>query len=154
MSSGLASSLSEFTKKSDFAKNPLAGQSSNESAPRAGKLNLITRTRAWLGKLVSFAFVRYLLASFIGVAATLAWQSYSGPARATIAGWSPRLAWLAPAAVPGGISPDRIKATSLALAAVHQSVDRLETEISKLERQGGSDRTTAAPPSRRGSRQP
>ena len=152
MSSGLASSLSEFTKKSEFAKNPLA--SSNEQA-RATKMNVITRMRGWLNKLASFAFVRYLLASFIGVAATLAWQSYSGPARATIAGWSPRLAWVAPAAIPGGISSDRIKATSLALAAVHQSVDRLETEISKLERQGGgSDRTTATPPSRRGSRQP
>jgi hypothetical protein len=152
MSSGLASTLSDFTKKSDFAKNPLAGQSSSEPAPRTTKPNLIARTRAWFDKLVSFAFVRYLLASLIGVAATLAWQSYGGPARTTIAGWSPRLAWLAPAAVPRGISPDRIKATSLAIAAVHQSVDKLETEIGKLERQGGSDKTAASPPSRRGSR--
>jgi hypothetical protein len=107
---------------------------------------------ARLGKPVS-AFVRYLLAVFVGVAATLAWQSHGGAARTTIAGWSPRLAWLAPAAVSGGISPDRIKAASLALAAVHQSVDKLATEISKLETpQGGSAETSVPSQSRRGAR--
>src|SRR5262249_3304415 len=102
--------------------------------------------------LLAFTFARYLLAFFVGVAATLAWQSYSGGARKTVAGWSPRLAWLAPAAAPHGISPARIKAASPALAAVHQSVDKLAGEIGKMEAQGGSDRTAASPPSRRGSR--
>jgi hypothetical protein len=163
MSSGLTSTLSEFTKKSEFAKNPLAGESSNKPPRRRTRLNLITRVREWLGKLVRFTFTRYLLAStfaryllvfFVGVAATLAWQSFSGGARKTIAGWSPRLAWLAPAAVPHGISPDRIKATSLALAAVHQSVDKLGVEIGRMETQAGTDKTAASPPSRRGSRRP
>ena len=158
MSSGLTSTLSEFTKKSEFAKNPLAGESSNKPPRRRTGLNLMTRLRAGLGKLapftfarhlLAFTFTRYLLVFFVGVAATLAWQSFSGGARKTIAGWSPRLAWLAPAAVPHGISPDRIKATSLALAQVHQSVNKLATEIDKMETQAGTDRT-AAHPSRRG----
>src|SRR5215467_2612672 len=132
MSSGLTSTLSELTKRSDFAKNPLAGESSHEPRRRTGP-NRSTRVRAWLGNrvpftfvrhLLAFTFARYLLAFFVGVAATLAWQSYSDGARQTVAGWSPRLAWLAPAAAPHGISPDRIKATSLALAAVHKSVDK------------------------------
>jgi hypothetical protein len=155
MSSGLASSLSEFAKRSEVAKSPLAAESPNERTllPPA-KTNLMTRMRGWLDKLVSSAFVRYALAIFIGVAGTLAWQSYSGKARTTIAGWSPHLAWLAPAAAPHGIFPERVKATSLALAAVHQSVDKLDAEISRLEAQGGSDRAAASPPSRRGSRRP
>ena len=38
-------------------------------------------------------FARYLLAMCIGVAALLAWQSYSEAARQTIAGWVPQLGW-------------------------------------------------------------
>ena len=151
MSSGLTSTLSEFTKRSEFAKSPLAAESSAESS-RQTRAN--PSTRSWLDRLVAFSFARYLLAFSVGIAATLAWQSYGSVARKAIAGWSPHLAWLAPAAVPHGISPDRIKATSLALAAVHQSVDKLETEISKMEAQGGSDRAAPSPPSRRGSRRP
>jgi len=49
-----------------------------------------------------------------------------------IAGWSPHLAWAAPAAAPAGPSPERLKATSLALAAARQSIDKLTAEISKL----------------------
>ena len=154
MSSGLTSTLSDFTKRSEFAKNPLAAQSSAEATTHPTQSKLGTRMRAWRDKLVSFAFARYLLAFFVGIAATLAWQSYGSVARKTIASWSPHLAWVAPAAVSHGISADRIKATSLALAAVHQSVDNLETEITRMEAQGASDRAAASPPSRRGSRRP
>jgi len=72
---------------------------------------------------------------FIGFAAGLAWQSYGGAARLTIAGWSPRLSRLAPAAVPTGTSPERLKAMSLALATARQSLDKLATEISKVQAQ-------------------
>ena len=40
---------------------------------------------------------------------------------------------VAPAAVPASSSADRLKATSLALTAVRQSVDKLSAEISKLQ---------------------
>ncbi len=151
MASGLASTLADFTKKSEFSKNPLA-DSSNESS--STNPSLIARVRGWLGKLVSSAFVRYLLAFSIGIAATLAWQSYGGPARKTVASWSPRLAWLAPEPTPADASAGRLKAASLALTAVRQSVDKLTTEMGKLETQGGSERSSASASSQRGSRRP
>jgi hypothetical protein len=95
-----------------------------------------------------FAFVRFMMIFFIGVAAAVAWQSYGAAAREVIASWSPHLAWLAPAAAPAGTSAERLKATSLALAAARQSFDKLTTEISKLQAQGIPD---AQPGSRRAS---
>jgi hypothetical protein len=67
----------------------------------------------------------------------IAWQSYGGGVRKAIAGWSPRLAWLAPAPAPSGGSAERFKAVSLALASARQSLDKLSTEINRLEVQGG-----------------
>jgi hypothetical protein len=69
---------------------------------------------------------------FLGFAAGLAWQSYSGAARKAVASWSPHLAWVAPAATPAGPSPERLRATTLALSTARQSIDRLSTELSKL----------------------
>ncbi len=152
MNSSLTSALSDFSKRSEFSKSPLATEPSSNSPLQPAVRNLITRARLWLGKLVPFAFVRFLMIFFIGVAATLAWQSYAGGARKAIASWSPHLGWLAPAAAPAGASPERLKATSVALAAVRQSVDKLATEISKLRAQGTSDRTSSAAPSRPGAR--
>ena len=43
---------------------------------------------------------RFLIVLCIGVAATLAWQSYGDVARAMIANASPQLGWLAPEAAP------------------------------------------------------
>jgi hypothetical protein len=159
--SSLASALPEFTNRSDFSKSPLTAGPSSEPPRRTNERNLIKRTRLWLGKVLPPAFARYLIAFFIGVAAILAWQSYGGVAREVIARWSPQLGWLAPPAAPvvqtaptasAVASPDQLKATSLALAAVRQSVDKLATEISKLQVQGTPDRTSASPPSRSGSR--
>ena len=162
--SSLTSALSEFTKKSEFSKSPFAAGPSNEPHLRTNERNLFTRARRSLVKLgnaIPFAFARYLLAIFIGVAGTLAWQAYGGAAREAIARWSPQLGWLAPPAAPvaltspaasAGASPDSLKATSLALAAVRQSVDKLAIEISKLQVQGTSDKTSTSPPSRPGSR--
>jgi hypothetical protein len=91
---------------------------------------------------------------FIGITATLAWQSYGGPARETIASWSPsRLTWLAPPAAPTG--PDQIVAISRDLAVVRQSVDKLAADITKLQApQQGADRTSASPPSAVPARKP
>jgi hypothetical protein len=111
-------------------------------------LNLILRARLWLGKLVSFAFARVLMSFVVGLAVGIAWQSYGSEVRKTIANSSPHLAWLAPAAAPAGTSAERLKATSLALAATRQSFDKLTTEISKLQAQDIPD---ARPGSRRAS---
>jgi hypothetical protein len=137
MNPSLTSTLSEFSKKSDFSKGPLAVEPANQPPRRAAGLNLITKARLWLGKLVSFALARVLMIFFIGFAAGIAWQSYGGAGRKAIAGWSPHLDWVAPAATPAGNSAERLKAASLALAAVRQSVDRLTAELNKLQAEGG-----------------
>ena len=164
--SSLTSALSEFTKRSEFSNSPFAAGPSNEPPLHTDERKLITRARWSLGNLrraIPLAFARYLIAIFIGVAGTLAWQSYGGAAREAIAKWSPLLGWLTPAAAPvaqaapaasAGASPDQLKATALALAAARQSIDKLATEIGKLVAQGTPDKTSASPPSRPGSRRP
>jgi hypothetical protein len=125
---------------------PMTISRSRPAAERSNKLrlpaiirNLITRIRLWLGKLFSFAFARVLMIFLVGFAAGVAWQSYGGAARKTIASWSPHLAWLAPApaSAPSGGSAERFKAVSLALTSARQSLDKLSTEINRLEVQGG-----------------
>jgi hypothetical protein len=127
MNPNLTSAVSEFSKGRT--------ERSNKPSLRTLVQNLIARVRLWLGMLLSFAFVRVMIILVVGFAAGAAWQSYGGAARKAIASWSPHLGWLAPA--PGGTSPERLKATTLALAAARQSLDKLANEISKLEAQGG-----------------
>ena len=132
-----ASSISEFAK----GRPERSTKMSFRAIP-----NLIVRVRLWLGKLVSFAFARVLMIFVVGFAAGVAWQSYGGEARKTIASWSPHLAWLATAPASAGTSAERLKATSLALAEARQSFDKLTTAISKLQAQDIRD---ARPASRR-----
>jgi hypothetical protein len=84
------------------------------------------------------ALARLLVASCIGVAAALAWQSYGDAARAMIAAFAPQLEWLAPAApaaeaTSASVSPDQLAAISHGLAAVRQSLDRLAADVAKLQ---------------------
>jgi hypothetical protein len=148
MNSGLTSALSEFSKKSEFSKSPLATRASNEPPLHPSELNLIMRARLWLGRVIPFAFARFLMIFFIGVAATLAWQSYGGAAREMIASWSPYFGWLAPPAAPAGASPDQLATISRGLVLVRQNIDKLAADIAKLQatQQGALDRTSAPPP--------
>ena len=112
------------------------------------------RERPSLDKRASRGFVRFLIIFCIGVAATLVWQSYGDAAREMIANSSPQLRWLAPQAAaqtapdmvaptaPATPSPDvqQLKAMSLGLAALRQSVEQLAAaqqqmtdEIAKLQ---------------------
>jgi hypothetical protein len=118
---------------SELSRNRPAAESSSKPRLRTTIRNLITRVRLWLGKLVSFAFARVLMIFLVGFAAGIAWQSYGNSARKTLASWSPHLAWMARAAAADSTSAERLKATSLALAAVRQSVDKLSAEMSKLQ---------------------
>src|SRR6266404_5987796 len=129
MNPNLTSAVSEFSKGRTERTNKLR-------LPATIR-NLITRIRLWLGKLFSFALPRVLMSFLVGFAAGIAWQSYGGGVRKAIAGWSPRLAWLAPAPAPSGGSAKRFKAVSLALTSARQSLDKLSTEINWLEVQGG-----------------
>jgi hypothetical protein len=97
------------------------------------------------------AVVRFLITFGIGVAATLAWQSYGDVARQVIASSSSRLGWLAPQAQaapstvalaqPAAPPPDlqMLKTMSLSLAAVRQSVDQLAAQLASGNQQMAGD---------------
>src|SRR5712675_1802008 len=122
----------------------------------------VTRERPSLGGRALRALARFLLMFCIGVAATLGWQSYGDAARENVASSYPQLAWLSPQpappapAAPTIPAPDleQLKAMSLGLAAVRQSVDQLAagqqqmaTDIAKLQadEQDILHKMTAAP---------
>jgi hypothetical protein len=98
-------------------------------------------------KRASRALARFLITFCIGVAATLAWQSYGGAAREMIASSSPQLSWLAPQAAraqtlptmvaSAAPSPDQqqLKAMLLGLAAMRQSVDQLAAQLAAGQEQ-------------------
>jgi hypothetical protein len=131
MNFSLTSSLSELSK-GRLATEPL-----DEPPRQTTARNLITTARVCLGKLVTFAVARVLMIFFLGFAAGIAWQSFGGAERKAIAGWSPYLAWLAPAVAPTAASPDRLKPLSLALATTRQSLDKLAKEITRVQAQDG-----------------
>jgi hypothetical protein len=88
-----------------------------------------------LGKRAS----RFLITFCIGVAATLAWQSY---AREMIPNSSPQLSWLAPPAAPvaeapAAPSPDQeeLKALLVGLAGVRQRVDEIAAQLAAGQEQ-------------------
>jgi hypothetical protein len=94
-----------------------------------------------LGMRAPLAIARFLITFCVGVATTLAWQSYGDTAREMIANASPQLSWLAPQAAPVAQSaPDAIEPAAtrsvaadpqplnpvpVDLDAVRQSVDRI-----------------------------
>src|SRR5258708_2465294 len=100
MNPNLTSAVSEISKG--------CNERSNKLSLRTLVPNLIARVWSWLGKLLSFAFVRVLMIFIVGFAAGVAWLSYGGAARKAMASWSPHLGWLAPA--PVGTSPEHLKA--------------------------------------------
>src|SRR5262249_55975834 len=88
-------------------------------------------------------FTRFILTFGMGVAATLGWQSYGDQAREMISNTYPQLGWLAPqpaaahaAVAPATPSPDpqELKAMSLGLAAVRQSVDQIAARQDQITR--------------------
>jgi hypothetical protein len=97
------------------------------------------------------ALVRFLITFCIGVAATLAWQSYGDAAREMIANSYPQLGWLAPQAepvaqnapdvialaAPATPSPDHQQSnvTSLDLDAVRQSIDQIVNNMATNQEQ-------------------
>jgi hypothetical protein len=86
-----------------------------------------------------------LIAFCIGVAATLAWQSYGDAAREIIANLQPQLGWLAPQGEPvtqnapdavavaapaaSAFDQEQLSAISIDLDAIRQSIDRIAPGI-------------------------
>jgi methyl-accepting chemotaxis protein len=99
------------------------------------------RRQPSLGKRASRTIARFLITFYIGVVATLAWQSYSDAARRFIARLSPQLGWLAPQAAGSQTAPeideitrnvDRIVATSQ--KQMVRSVDQLASSQEQMTR--------------------
>jgi hypothetical protein len=136
--------------------NPAQSQSSKGSLPvphvdRADlKNDKFLSGRPSLQRRSPPALTRFLITFCIGVAATLAWQSYGDAAREIIASSYPQLGWLAPQpaptaqntpdvtalAAPAAASPDQqqLSAMSLDLDAVRESVDRIAASQEQMTR--------------------
>jgi hypothetical protein len=85
-----------------------------------------------LGKRASRALVRFLIVFCIGVAATLAWQSYGDATRAIIATSWPHLAWLAPETLPQGAS--QLPAAAPA-ATASPELQQLRKDLAQLKQE-------------------
>ena len=90
-----------------------------------GNLRLVTRARSRLDNVAPVAFARYLIAFFIGVIATLAWQFYRD-----------------------GAKDQMIAAAPASLDSVRQSVEKLAVEIAKVQaaEQDILDKISTPPP--------
>ena len=148
MISKLSHSRSD-TSTSLWGTEPLMDETSRWADPENDNLPSIRPSRR---KRALRALARFLITLCIGVAATLAWQSYGDAAREMIAKSSPQLGWLAPQAAAvqtppnmvasAGPSPQQqqqLKAMSFGIATMRQSVDQLAAaqnqmtnEITKL----------------------
>src|SRR5215469_1701973 len=148
MSSKLSHSRSDV---STWRTEPLMDETSHWADSKNDNFPSIRPSRRKRARRV---LARFLITLCIGVAGTLAWQSYGDTAREMIAKSSPQLSWLAPQAAaaqtPPAVqtspnmvasaapSPDQqqLKAMSLGIAAMRQSVDQLQNrmtnEITKL----------------------
>jgi hypothetical protein len=131
-----------------------AASSRDDAMPRSSLDPIIIRPS--LGRRALRGLARFLIVFCIGVAATLAWQSYGDAARAMIANASPQLGWLAPQAAPvaqtapvaqaaseapapaAAALPD-LQPLALGLASVRQSVDQLAAQLADGQRQMGGD---------------
>ena len=153
MSSTLSPTQSEFST-GRWATDPVP-----DDAPRMPDLKggRFKTKRPSFAKRASRALVRFVITFGVGIAATLAWQSYGDAAREMVASSSEQLAWLAPQvapaaqaaprlvapAVPDAPSPDleQLKAVTLSLAVVRQSVDQLAAQVAAGQEQMTRDIT-------------
>jgi hypothetical protein len=111
------------------------------------------KPRNGLGRWVPVALVRFIAIFFIGVGATMAWQTYAGATGRTVSGLLSGigLGFLAPPlAAPAAATEypaDQLAALSRSLATVRESVDKLAADIAKLQaaKQDPQVRTSALP---------
>jgi hypothetical protein len=92
----VASDRRRPTAGSDFSAGPRVSEPSLGATLRPADLNndLLPTDRPSFGRRSSRRLARFLVTACIGVAATLAWQSYGGTAKQMIASSAPQLGWL------------------------------------------------------------
>ena len=109
---------------SEFSKARWATEPSVEARLQPTDLDLVESALSARGRHASFSFACFLTAFCVGVAATLAWQSYGGAARKMVANSSPQLGWSAPQAAPEAA----IRAIEAGGFVVQLSATRSESE--------------------------
>jgi hypothetical protein len=131
--------------KSEFPRHLGAARQTVDPTTRPS-LEVVT-IRSSLGRRALRTLARLLILFFIGVGATLGWQSYGNAARAMIANSSTKLNWLAPPApavqtasneapVPAATaSSDDLQQLAASLASVRQSVDQVAIQLAFGQRQ-------------------
>lgn len=151
----MASTLSPPTQ-AEFLADQWPTGPSFDAKLRAVDLDLnkgrLSRKRPPLRKRAARALARFLFTFCIGIAATLAWQSYGDAAREIIANSSPQLGWLAPQALPlaqttrsmaapatSSLDSQQLNAMTLGLAAVRNSVDQLAAQCVAVQQQMTGD---------------
>lgn len=126
-------------------RDPLQEPPARDSAAKP-----VIRVRSWLHRIVPFGFLRFLMIFFIGVVATLAWQSYGRAARGLMASWLAPGHIVQDAPIPfAETSSDDLQAMSRSLAALRDSVDKLAADVAKLQatRRGTPDAAAHLPSS-------
>jgi hypothetical protein len=102
------------------------------------ELDLLRTARPARTKRALLALAGFMIATGTGVAATLVWQAYGDTERRTIAqlsqlrGLAPQVAPAEPGA-PFAAPRDQLGAISHSLALVQQSLDKLASDIAKLQ---------------------
>jgi hypothetical protein len=92
----VASDRRRPTPTADFSAGPRVTEPSPDATLRLGDLNKdpLPSDRPSPSRRTSRSLARFLVTACIGVAATLAWQSYGDAARQMIASAAPQLSWL------------------------------------------------------------
>ena len=92
----VASDRRRPTAGSDFSAGPRVTEPSLDATLRPADLynGPVPTDRPSLGRRISRSFARFLVTACVGVAATLAWQSYGDTAKQMIADSAPQLSWL------------------------------------------------------------
>lgn len=116
-----------------------------EPPPHPSERGIRRLGRLFPGRRVSIAFV-------LGIAATLAWQTWGNGPRQALADRFPRLGWIAPrgAAAPGPEGgTEQLVTITRSLAVVRQDIERVSAEVAKLQAakpEAAVVRTTSPPP--------
>jgi hypothetical protein len=111
--------------------------------PSVFKNDQLANDRPSIGSRIFRALARFFLAVLIGIAVTLAWQSYGNEAKEMLSAWAPSLGWLLPASTKSPSNSTQnavlppsapVNQTGEAAAAVtpHDLVQQLEPVVRDL----------------------
>jgi hypothetical protein len=127
------------------ADDPDAGlQWPKSNGSRRSSDRLVSKSPG-IGKRLLRAIFRFSLVILIGVAGTLAWQSYGDEMQDTVRAWAPSLDWLIPPATTKSATAnvrsaelaEQLKPIALDLAVVRKAVEQLATNQEQLAAKDG-----------------